>query len=75
MSTNTNANTNAHSDDRRIDLGHGLEVSRLGFGGMAITHVYGETDPAKGSGPSTTPSMPGSPSSTPRTSTVRRPRV
>jgi len=33
---------------RRVDLGHGLEVSRLGFGGMAITHVYGETDPAEG---------------------------
>lgn len=32
----------------RVDLGHGLEVSRLGFGGMAITHVYGETDPAEG---------------------------
>jgi aryl-alcohol dehydrogenase-like predicted oxidoreductase len=32
----------------RVDLGHGLEVSRLGFGGMAITHVYGETDPAQG---------------------------
>ena len=31
-----------------VDLGHGLEVSRLGFGGMAITHVYGETDPAEG---------------------------
>jgi len=41
-------NTHAHSADRRIDLGHGLEVSRLGFGGMAITHVYGETDPAEG---------------------------
>jgi len=25
----------------RIDLGHGLEVSRLGFGAMALTHVYG----------------------------------
>ena len=33
---------------RRVDLGHGLEVSRLGFGGMAITHVYGQTDPAEG---------------------------
>ena len=32
----------------RVDLGHGLEVSGLGFGGMAITHVYGETDPAEG---------------------------
>jgi aryl-alcohol dehydrogenase-like predicted oxidoreductase len=31
-----------------VDLGHGLEVSRIGFGGMAITHVYGETDPAVG---------------------------
>jgi aryl-alcohol dehydrogenase-like predicted oxidoreductase len=29
-----------------IDLGHGLEVSRLGFGGMALTHVYGgDPDP------------------------------
>jgi aryl-alcohol dehydrogenase-like predicted oxidoreductase len=28
-----------------IELGHGLEVSRLGFGGMALTHVYGDTDP------------------------------
>ncbi|SDP55827.1 Predicted oxidoreductase [Pedococcus dokdonensis] len=38
----------APAGDRRIDLGHGLEVSRLGFGGMAITHVYGATDPAEG---------------------------
>ncbi|RRD06628.1 aldo/keto reductase [Arachnia propionica] len=30
-----------------IDLGHGLEVSRLGFGGMALSHVYGHTDPAE----------------------------
>ena len=35
-------------DRRRVDLGHGLAVSRLGFGGMAITHVYGQTDPAEG---------------------------
>ncbi|MDO5067344.1 MAG: aldo/keto reductase [Propionibacteriaceae bacterium] len=28
-----------------IDLGHGLEVSHLGFGGMALSHVYGHTDP------------------------------
>src|SRR5699024_4824068 len=30
----------------RIDLGHGLVVSRLGFGGMALSHVYGGIDPA-----------------------------
>lgn len=29
-----------------IDLGHGLLVSRTGFGGMALSHVYGGTDPA-----------------------------
>ena len=29
-----------------IDLGHGLNVSRIGFGGMALSHVYGQTDPA-----------------------------
>ena len=29
-----------------IDLGHGLEVSRIGFGGMALSHIYGQTDPA-----------------------------
>lgn len=28
------------------DLGHGLVVSRLGFGGMALSHVYGGTDDA-----------------------------
>lgn len=28
------------------DLGHGLDVSRLGFGGMALSHVYGGTDDA-----------------------------
>lgn len=28
-----------------VDLGHGLQVSRLGFGGMALSHVYGHTDP------------------------------
>src|SRR6476661_2972810 len=39
---------NIHHAANRVDLGHGLEVSRLGFGGMAITHVYGETDPAEG---------------------------
>lgn len=26
-------------------LGDGLQVSPLGFGGMALTHVYGATDP------------------------------
>ena len=36
------------SAGQSVDLGHGLEVSRLGFGGMAITHVYGATDPAEG---------------------------
>lgn len=29
-----------------IDLGHGLTVSRLGFGGMALSHVYGGIDDA-----------------------------
>lgn len=28
-----------------VDLGQGLRVSRLGFGGMALSHVYGRTDP------------------------------
>lgn len=28
-----------------IDLAPGLTVSRLGFGAMAVSHVYGETDP------------------------------
>lgn len=28
-----------------IDLGQGLTVSRLGFGGMALSHVYGGIDP------------------------------
>lgn len=27
------------------ELAAGLTVSRLGFGGMAVSHVYGETDP------------------------------
>lgn len=30
-----------------IDLGHGFEVSQLGFGGMALSHVYGHTDPSE----------------------------
>lgn len=29
-----------------LDLGHGLSVSQLGFGGMALSHIYGPTDPA-----------------------------
>lgn len=29
------------------DLGHGLSVSRIGFGGMALSHVYGRTDPSE----------------------------
>ncbi|MBB3036419.1 aldo/keto reductase [Hoyosella altamirensis] len=29
----------------QIELGDGLVVSKLGFGGMALTHVYGETEP------------------------------
>ena len=32
-----------------IDLGHGFRVSRLGFGGMALSHVYGHTDPTEAS--------------------------
>lgn len=28
-----------------VDLGHGLIVSTIGFGGMALSHVYGNTDP------------------------------
>lgn len=30
-----------------IELGDGLTVSRLGFGAMALSHVYGTTDPAE----------------------------
>ncbi|NLE78769.1 MAG: aldo/keto reductase [Rhodococcus sp.] len=30
-----------------IELGHGLRVSRIGFGGMALSHVYGPTDPSE----------------------------
>ncbi|BCW80337.1 aldo/keto reductase [Arthrobacter sp. NicSoilC5] len=30
-----------------VQLGDGLTVSRLGFGGMALTPVYGEVDPAE----------------------------
>jgi len=30
-----------------IELGHGLRVSRIGLGGMALSHVYGHTDPAE----------------------------
>jgi aryl-alcohol dehydrogenase-like predicted oxidoreductase len=33
---------------RTTTLGDGLEVSRIGFGGMALTHVYGGTDPEAG---------------------------
>ena len=29
----------------RTTLAPGLEVSALGFGGMALTHVYGDVDP------------------------------
>lgn len=29
----------------QVELGDGLTVSRLGFGGMALSHVYGDTDP------------------------------
>ncbi len=28
-----------------VNLGDGLTVSKIGFGGMALSHVYGETDP------------------------------
>lgn len=28
-----------------VELGHGLRVGRIGFGGMALSHVYGPTDP------------------------------
>lgn len=34
------------STPRLTLLGDGLSVSPLGFGGMALSHVYGETDPA-----------------------------
>jgi aryl-alcohol dehydrogenase-like predicted oxidoreductase len=30
-----------------IALGDGLEVSKIGFGGMALSHVYGDTDPGE----------------------------
>jgi hypothetical protein len=33
-----------------VALGNGLEVSPLGFGGMALTPVYGEVDPADAGG-------------------------
>ena len=36
----------------RVDLGPAagekLNVSQLGFGGMALSHVYGDTDPEQG---------------------------
>ncbi|MDG3014476.1 aldo/keto reductase [Speluncibacter jeojiensis] len=35
------------SDVPLIELGQGLKVSRIGFGGMALSHVYGPTDPAE----------------------------
>jgi aryl-alcohol dehydrogenase-like predicted oxidoreductase len=35
-----------HTANQRVDLGHGLEVSRLGFGAMALTHVYGGSSDA-----------------------------
>lgn len=28
-----------------VNLGEGLTVSEVGFGGMALSHVYGDTDP------------------------------
>ena len=28
-----------------VELGDGLSVSRIGFGGMALSHAYGDTDP------------------------------
>jgi aryl-alcohol dehydrogenase-like predicted oxidoreductase len=28
-----------------VDLGDGLTVSKIGFGGMALSHIYGKTDP------------------------------
>jgi aryl-alcohol dehydrogenase-like predicted oxidoreductase len=31
----------------RVELGDGLQVSPMGFGGMALTAVYGEVDPAE----------------------------
>lgn len=33
---------------RTTTLGDGLQVSRIGFGGMALTHVYGGADPEAG---------------------------
>lgn len=33
---------------RTVLLGDGLQVSQLGFGGMALSHVYGDTDPEQG---------------------------
>ena len=39
---------NAPTDRRgTVQLGDGLAVSPLGFGGMALTPVYGEVDPAE----------------------------
>lgn len=37
--------TTQTTDLDQIDLGHGLRVSPIGFGGMALSHVYGGTDP------------------------------
>lgn len=30
-----------------VNLGDGLTVSKIGFGGMAVSHVYGDTDPGQ----------------------------
>jgi len=40
------ANAPTHSGNT-VQLGDGLAVSPLGFGGMALTPVYGEVDPAE----------------------------
>ena len=57
-------------DGSTVRLGDGLTVSPLGFGGMALTPVYGEVDPAEALEPCTTPWTPASASSTRRTSTA-----
>lgn len=56
---------------RTIELGDGLRTSALGFGGMALTHVYGGTDRTSSALAVLNAAVDGaSPSSTPPTSTA-----
>lgn len=36
-----------HERTPGVQLGHELHVSRIGFGGMALSNVYGQSDPAE----------------------------